>query len=171
MKFEKLTDNKLRIIFTADDMDSNNISTNAILSNNDSSQKLLQSLLTKAKQKVGFNSDDCNLVVEAISVKGGFVFTVTKVTNTCDLCLKSNLLYQFDCFDDFLDFCTYLKNMNFYDYSGFYLFLYNEKYYLSIPINNKFFFDIKPILCEFGNVVNNSSWMNGVLNEYGKIVF
>ncbi len=171
MKFEKLTDNKLRIIFTTDDMNLNNVSTNAILSNSDSSQKLLQMLLAKAEQEVGFNSGDCNLIVEAISIKDGFIFNVTKVSTNCDLLLSSNLLCQFDSFEDFLDFSTYLKNMNFYDYNGFHLFLYNEKYYLSIPINNALTSDFKLILCEFGNIVNNSLCMNGILNEYGRVVF
>lgn len=171
MKFEKLTDNKLKIIFTADDMNINNVSTNAILSNNASSQKLLQSLLAKAEQKVGFKADDCDLIVEAISLNGGFIFTITKITSDYDLFENSNLLYKFESFDSFLAFCTYMKNMKFDDYSGFSLFYYNSKYYLSINTNSNSLDKLNLILGEFGNATNSSPGMNGILHEYGKVIF
>ena len=170
MKFEKLTDNKLKIIFTADDMSLNNVSTKAILSNNSISQKLLQSLLSKAEQKVGFKADDCDLIVEAVSINGGIIFTITKITSDHDLYNNLNLIYKFESFENFLDFCTYLNNMNFNDYTGFSLFLYNKKYYLSVGANNKRFSDLKLLLGEFGDNANSFPIMNGILHEYGKTV-
>lgn len=170
MKFEKLTDNKLKIIFTLEDMAANKVSANAFLSNNIVSQKLLQSMLIKAEKKVGFETGDCNLLVEAIeSTDGGFVFTITKLAH--DSSSKPlKLFFKFECFDNFLAFCKYMKNMNFSDYSRFSLILYNNTYFLSV-IDDGLSFDFKSILCEFGEFLSFSPSMEGILNEYGKVIF
>lgn len=156
MKFEKLTDDKLRIIFTVKDMSANNVSTETFLSNNTVSQKLLHALLLRAEEKVGFKTDDCNLLVEAISSSdGGFIFTITKLSSSATN-EDSKLLFKFENFDNFLEFCTYLKNMNFSNCDKFSLFLYKNTYYLSILEKDDLLIDLKSILCEFADPINYS---------------
>ena len=48
MKFEKITDTKIKIILSLNDMESNNISIDNIISNSESSQKLLQNIFMNA---------------------------------------------------------------------------------------------------------------------------
>ena len=56
MKFEKITDEKIKIIFNIEDMKSHNISSQTILDSSTFSQELLQTMLTKAEEEVGFFS-------------------------------------------------------------------------------------------------------------------
>lgn len=51
MKFEKITDTKIKIVLSLRDMQSNNVSMENILSNSESSQKLLQNIITMAEKK------------------------------------------------------------------------------------------------------------------------
>ena len=82
MKFEKITDSKIKIIFSLEDMNSNNISAKSFLSNSSVSQKILQNILKEAEKQVGFQTDDSKLLVEAImSTGGGLIFTITKLSN------------------------------------------------------------------------------------------
>lgn len=156
MKFEKLTDDKLRIIFTVKDMSANNVSTETFLSNNTVSQKLLHALLLRAEEKVGFKTDDCNLLVEAISFSdGGFIFTITKLSSSATN-EDSKLLFKFENFDNFLEFCTYMKNTSFSDYDRFSLFLYKNTYYLSVFGKDDWPINLKSILCEFGKPISYS---------------
>ena len=54
MKFEKITDIKIKIILSLQDMESNNVSAENIFSNSISSQKLLQDILNRAQKEIGF---------------------------------------------------------------------------------------------------------------------
>ena len=54
MKFEKITDVKIKIILSLQDMELNNVSAENILSNSASSQKLLQNILLEAEKKNWF---------------------------------------------------------------------------------------------------------------------
>ena len=49
MKFEKITDTKIKIILSLRDMELNNVSAESIFSNSASSQRLLQNMLKRAK--------------------------------------------------------------------------------------------------------------------------
>ena len=49
MKFEKITDTKIKIILSLQDMESNNLSAENVLSNSADSQKLLDLIINKAE--------------------------------------------------------------------------------------------------------------------------
>ena len=113
MKFKKLDDNKIRIILTLNDMEINNISAETLLTNNDDAQNVLQRLISEADKRIGFKTNNCSLMVEVISSpNGGCVFTITKFISDDELDDVLTYYYKFSDFDDFIDFCTYLKNMN-----------------------------------------------------------
>lgn len=181
MKFEKITDSKIKIIVSMQDMELNNISTENIFSNSTSSQKLLQSILNRAKKEIGFETGDSRLLVEAIMSSGvEYIFTITKLDDNQLYLEKNNnlFIFKFIYFDDFLALCTFLKNFSFLclkDISkNFSLIYYNNTYYLKFLKTKEYSIVIdyiKNFFDEFGEDVSNSTNIDGFLNEYGKVIF
>ena len=181
MRFEKLTDKKIKITLSLEDMELNNVSLENIFSNSVSSQKLLQYMITKAEKEVGFSPGDSKLLVEAImSSDRECTFTITKIIDeNDDLNITSNsFIFKFDCLEDFISLCSFIKNMSSFNLSEFSeyfsLFLYNDTYYLyfvdSITFSTSFDY-MKTIFLEFGKDVSCSIGLDGILNEYGKVIF
>ncbi len=181
MKFEKITDVKIKIILSMQDMKLNNVSAENIFSNSTSSQKLLQNMLNRAEKEIGFKTGDSKLLVEAImSSDVECTFTITKIDEKKLHLEKNNnlFIFKFTCFDNFVALCNFLNNFSFLclkDISkNFSLIYYNNTYYLKF-INNKDYsivIDyIKTFFDEFGEDVSNSINIDGFLNEYGKVIF
>lgn len=181
MKFEKLTDTKIKIILSLRDMELNNVSAENIFSNSASSQELLQNMLNRAKKEIGFETGDSKLLVEAImSSEQECTFTITKLDEKKLHLEKSNnsFVFRFDCFDDFVALCIFLNNFSFLclkDISkNFSLIYYNNTYYLRFKEtgNETIVVDyIKTLFSEFGTDVSCSNNIDGFLNEYGKLIF
>ena len=181
MRFEKLNDTKIRIILTIQDMESNNISFENVLSNSTASQKLLESMISKAETEIGFYAEDSKLLVEAIMTSNEeCIFTITKLheNTTCSKKCCKSFIFKFDSFDDFIDLCVFLKslpNLNLKNFSKkFSLILYNDTYYLKALDADTFsitFDYMRTFFSEFGEDVSNSCSIDGILNEYGKIIF
>ncbi len=181
MKFEKITDTKIKIILSLRDMELNNVSAESIFSNSVSSQKLLQKMLNRAKKEIGFETGDSKLLVEAVmSSNKECTFTITKLDENELSLEKSNnsFVFKFDCFDDFLALCTFLNNFSFLclrDISkNFSLIYYNDTYYMKYieTGNSSIVIDfIKTLFDEFGTDVSYSTSIDGFLNEYGKTIF
>ena len=181
MKFEKITDTKIKIILSLKDMELNNVSMHNILSNSDSSQELLQNIISMAEEKIGFKPEDSKLLVEAIqSFDNECIFTITKlpekkiIHRSC----PNTFIFKFETFDDFINLCSFLKNSNYLnlkDFSkNFSLIYYNSTYYLqalkthSLSVLMDY---LKLFFSEFGKDVSTSSCIEGFLSEYGKIIF
>lgn len=181
MKFEKITDTKIKIILSSKDMELNNVSAENIFSNSASSQKLLQNILKEAKKKIGFEAGNSKLLVEAImSSDEECTFTITKLIDEKICCLQNSnaFIFKFDKFDDIIDLCAFLNNLPFLclkDISkNFSLIYYNNTYYLRFreTENQTIVVDyIKTLFSEFGTDVSCSSSIDGFLNEYGKLIF
>lgn len=181
MKFEKITNSKIKIIVSMQDMELNNVSAENIFSNSTSSQKLLQNMLNIAKKEIGFETGDSRLLVEAImSSDVEYIFTITKLDNNQLYLEKNNnlFIFKFIYFDDFLALCTFLKNFSFLclkDISkNFSLIYYNNTYYLKFLKTKEYSIVIdyiKNFFDEFGEDVSNSTNIHGFLNEYGKVIF
>ncbi len=169
MKFEKITDSKIKILFTLEDMNLNNISAKSFLSNNSISQKILQDVLIEAEKQVGFQADDSKLLVEAImSTDGGLIFTITKLSNYLKDDNSCDMIFEFDDFDNFLAFCTYLEDINDFNYLN--VFSYNNMYYLHIVFFDNILYDyFYNILIEFAKPISSTTF-DGILNEYGKLI-
>ena len=56
MKFEKLTNTKIKIIISQEDLKLNNLSIDNILSNSISSQKLLNNIILNAEKELNFKT-------------------------------------------------------------------------------------------------------------------
>ena len=63
MRFEKITDTKIKIFFSFDDMSKNHISKKILFSNNPFSQNFIQYVLKTAEQNLNFKVDDENILV------------------------------------------------------------------------------------------------------------
>lgn len=181
MKFEKLTESKIRISVSLKDIESNNVSAKNIFSNSADSQKLLNSLIAKAEKELSFKTDNAKLLVEALVLSDNeYVFTITKLLNSQNCCNTINelFIYKFETFDNFINMCSFLKNFDFLCLSeiskDFSLFYCKGAYYLSFiePENSAIVIDyIKTFFDEFGKNVSNTASIDGILNEYGKVIF
>lgn len=181
MKFEKLNDTKIRIILSSKDMELNNISTENILSNSANSQKFLETIINQAEKELNFKTEDSQLLVEAVLPSSEeCIFTITKLLGE-DVCRKNyinSFIFKFDKFDDFVSLCIFLKNFSYLNLKGFSknfsLIFYNDTYYLKlIEIENSSIITdyLKTLFEEFGQDVSLSAGIEGILNEYGKVVF
>lgn len=191
MKFEKLTENKIRITLNLNDLEEKHIDLHSFMSNSPESQALFCNLLNQAEKEVGFYTKDYKLMIEAIAVpEGNFILTVTRLPekeqNKKQVKIKrktfiinSNLvIYSFNTFDDYCEFCNYLslhfKNETFIRLKKSSLHLYNSKYYLCVHINRTNLPIVKSIIyeiSEFGNSIDNPELFERKLLEYGKIIF
>ena len=195
MKIEKLNDNKIRITLNIEDLNERNIDMHSFMSNSIDSQDIFMDMLDKADEEVGFNTDDCRLMIEALALKNGvFVLTITKFehNNEKPPLKRKNLhirrknpdinlnktIYSFDSFDTFCDFCTFLKNtleekeiLDFSKKSD--LYEYNSNYYLvlsNINLDSKVLKHICSSITEFAQFVNSSELFESKIKEYGKLV-
>ena len=127
MKFEKLSDNKIQITLTIQDLVEKDIDFHVFMSNPIESQHILLDMLEEAKKETGFDPEDSNLKVEALSMADtSFIFTITKIdseekvkTNKKKFAVKrksvtssSQSVYCFNQFDDYCNFLAFLNNSN-----------------------------------------------------------
>lgn len=188
MKFEKITDNKIRIILNLDDLKAKNIDLHSFMSNSIESQSLFVDMLDEAEKAVGFYAKDSKVLIEALaSSEDLFIFTITKVED--DSLKRKNVkikrkvattnykkaIYRFDSFDEFCNFCTYINN----GYVSFLerfaknnsLYLYKNKYYLIISDINANHSNVKgffSVITEFAKCINHAEEFESKLLEYGK---
>ena len=181
MKFEKLNDTKIKIIISSQDMESNNLSIENVLSNSADSQKFLDTLIKEAESTLGFNPDDSQLLVEAVVPSNEeCIFTITKLLDDpkCYNHHCNSFIFKFNCFDDFINLCTFLNNFSYLCLKeiskDFSLIYYNNTYYLRFTETeySTIVIDyIKTLFEEFGKDVSFSAGIDGILNEYGKVLF
>ena len=172
MKIEKLTNEKIKIILSKDDINKVDISINDFLDDKDVSQNILNYILEKAEKEINFNTENSDILVEIITkFEGGFIFTITKFDSTNNNSNALKLVFKFANFENFLEFCRYIKNLSPINEQDFSLILYKNEYYLSVFNLLTFKIDLYSILCEFAEPIELTSGLVGTLNEYGKTIF
>lgn len=179
MKFEKITDTQIKIILDIKDMELHNITNESIIATSTFPQKLLQTMLKTAEKEVGFKADDSKLLVEATMPNNTeCIFIITKLTTKTISSLDNSFVFKFNCFDDFIALCTFLNNLsdlNLKDFSeNFSLIFYNNTYYLYNSDISKYSILLdymKETFSEFGTRIYNPLEIEGILNEYGKVIF
>lgn len=195
MKIEKLSDDKIRITLNIEDLKENDIDFHSFMSNSIESQDLFLDMLEKAKKEVGFITENYRIMIEALATSNGnFILTVTRINperqkstykckklnikrKTCNLdCKKA--IYCFETFDEFLDYCNFLKNDILKNIENFTshikLYEYNSKYYLTledIKINSNLLKNFASSITEFAHFINDSDLFESKLLEYGNIIF
>lgn len=184
MKIEKLTEDKLKITLSIDDLEERNINLHSFMYNSPESQDLFWELLQKAEKECGFNVDDSMIYVEAsTSGAGNFTLLVTKTNEDThiekikksrklsnkDFRLKRKtvpvnnnfLIYTFESFDDICAFCSVCDVSILHENT---LYSMNEYYFLkidSIPYNT---------ILDYATISKDPELLEAKLNEYGKII-
>ena len=177
MKFQKLSENKLKIILSYDELPNSQNFDDFVSDSSDARHTFLE-ILEKAYDEVGFNTRDYKIKIDALALKNGkFVFTVTKLVK-----MKKNIksakpkkivrefnsnyaIYKFEDFEDFCNFCEFAKKIE--------LYLYHNNYYLSVyKINEKFnnigkFYSSITEFCKF---YSSKDLFICLLKEKGKLV-
>lgn len=69
MKIEKLNENKIRVTLNIEDLAERNIDYHSFMSNSIQSQSIFIDMLSKAEKEVGFNTEDCRIMIEALALK------------------------------------------------------------------------------------------------------
>ena len=168
MKFEKITDDKIKIFLSLSELQKNNIDYHSFMSNSPIAQNLFLSLLEEANLKLGFNTENCKVIIETLSISNEtFIFTITKTTNpTIKKSVRAKrkhpsncstlCIYKFSCINDFIDFA---RNSHFLDNLESSLYKFNNCFYLIINLFNvntiylnKFYYSIS----EFGDFIDLS---------------
>ncbi len=193
MKIEKLTENKIRIILNIDDLAKKNIDIQSLIKNTDGTQKFFKNILKEAQKEVGFDIQDSKLLIEAfISNDGFFILTFTKISNPSNehkfsvpkVKRKSfnfsskYAIYQFESFNEYCNFCTYLANTKLGNLKKFAkkisLYEYNSKYFLVFSDIDTEFKDSRLVyisICEFAKLASTSPCFSSKLIEYGKPIY
>lgn len=174
MKIEKINENKIRIIFSSDELIENNISIHSFLSNSIETQKLFLAILDIAHEDFGFDITNSNLSCETISFSNKqFVIIVTKnnITSSTETInynkntishnfTKKNLqktkinndfeqdifLYSFQDINDVFSFSDYLNNSLNTNWITSFFYKYNSTYFIKLILNNLTFNDKKTVL-------------------------
>ncbi len=195
MKFEKLSDNKIRIILTIQDLAEKNIDFQSFMSNNIESQDILLDMLEEAKKETGFDAENSNLKIEALALADtNFIFTITKITPETDKnkvlkrkimikrkCMNpstTQAIYIFHSFEDFCSLLKFLSQRNLMMYSNaiadnIELYSYKNNYYLLMnDIHSVVIDKIKFYTCitEFARCITNSKVFASKLKECGTLV-
>ncbi len=184
MKIEKLTEDKIKITITIDDLTARNIDLYSFVYNSPESQDLFWDVMNEAERELGFNVDDSMIYVET-STAGSESFTliVTKTKEKPllrinkekhqlpkgDIKLKrkkmpyfiKNGLFKFESFDDVCAFCLVATSKSVIDTK---LFSLNGDYYLKAGIMPT------TSVLEYAQVVKNPTLIEAKLNEYGNVV-
>lgn len=152
MQIEKINENKIEVILTLEDFKETNVDLQAFMSSSIENQSIFSHVLHSASKKIGFDTKNCKVIVEAFSipVSNSFLLIITKIPNgniysDKNSCLKlshskfghftfnSNILCCFNDFEDLCDFCNALKSLEDTNSS---LYLFNNKYFLYIHIGS-----------------------------------
>lgn len=195
MKFEKLSENKIRVTLTMQDLDEKEIDFHVFMSNPIQSQSILLDMLEEAKKEVGFDPEDYNLKIEALSLADtNFIFTITKVIPEIEknktakkkftvkkkslMPSSTQAVYNFRSFDDFCGFLQLLEKSDLLTFAekvahSISLYRYKENYYLlmehiSPEVVNKIKFYAN--ITEFAKYITNSKVFASKLKECGTLI-
>lgn len=192
MKIEKISENKIKVTISPDDLEERNIDLSSLNYNSPATQELFGDLMEKAELEFGFNAADSQLCIEAVTdSREGFIITITKLDEDGDFesiqnfiknrFRKSDLkvkrknrkicsaimIYSFNNFDDICALCDKVDSL----YSGdSTLYKLKEVYYLLLTKNSFNSADVKrleAILSEYGRKISNVGFYEGYLNEHG----
>ena len=191
MRFEKLSENKIRIFLNIEDLKAKNIDIQTFMSNPIESQSLFLDVLALAEEKIGFVTNNYQLSIEALAMScGDFVLTVTRnkedslkrkkhfqiKRKTEDLTQKFTI-FAFESFEDFIEFCICYKNSPFLELKKCFnkacLYELNSTYYFVLPselISLEILKKFSTFATEFSGYVYDSDLFVNKLQEYGKLI-
>lgn len=166
MKIQQIENDKIQIILSKEDLDSNKLNFHSLMSNSVQSQKLFLAVLDLAEKEIGFNTNDYDIAIETIALNNSdFILTITRLKKYNDVEAKRLKFsrkkynftnsYKFKNFNDFYDFFKLVKfspdfvKSLFYFNDNFY-YIYNQKStYLNAKILLPEFAIPSQIPCDF----------------------
>ena len=165
MQFEKINDDKIRIIFNLQDLKEKNIDYHDFMANSIATQSIFLDMLSQAEKEIGFVTSNYQLMIEALAASdGSFVLTVTRTKEEKKQTIKKlkatpkpkllpldknipTLIYKFDDFDNFYDLCNFIiiqdLNKVTKTFNKAILYSYNDNIYLLLKTSPKA--DIKDV--------------------------
>lgn len=191
MRFEKINENKLKIILSNNELPFSDSLDSFMTDTSDARHSFLV-MLDKAKEAVGFDTKDFKIKIQARAISdGNFEFLVTKLININNdklvvrpkRILKSAnsgsyTVYRFDTFDDFCSFCRFLKfnKVNYLNTlsKSCKLFKYSKCYYLCFEKINENYKKISLFyssITEFSKFFSSKDLFAYTLKEHGELLF
>jgi len=195
MRIEKVSQNKIRIFISREDLNEWNIDFNSVTGNTPAAQDMFWSMMEQAEREVDFSVDGSQLIVEAMSSSlDGFVMQVTKVSDSAESAADarresirnnnyrirrkikpfgaanglSNYIYRFHGFDDLIE-ATKQISPKFLGQSKLYKFA--GDYFLHIALSaGEPIMAIDSTLIEYGRKILYHAISDGYLSEHGEVL-
>ena len=194
MQFEKINEDKIRIIFNLNDLKEKNVDYHDFMANSIATQKVFLDMLNQAEKEIGFITTNYQLIIEALaSSDGSFILTVTRSKEGREKPVKKlkakpklmplneplpTLIYKFNTFDDFYDLCYFIKDEHLNKLSKTFnkaiLYSYNNDVYLLLKTSPKA--DIKEVKYiislvneSMADLMHASELFQYKLYEFGKV--
>ena len=190
MKFEKLSEYKLRVTVSNDELlENSNGDLDNFMSNPSKARKSFLEILDKAEDEVGFHIDNNRIRIDAKSMyNGDFIFTITKLIPKSKNSKKvkplkipiqkdNTLVYNFVDIEHFFNFCNFLKaqkinrlrefckTIELYKYNGSYALIC-----LNINQNYRYLGKLYSGITEFGNFLTSQESVAMLIKEHGSLV-
>lgn len=194
MKIEKLSENKIRITLSHQDLVQKNIDFHSFMANSIDSQDLVFDVLDEAEKEIGFVTKNYQIRIEAIAITDGdFILTVTRslpeTANKVALGRKkvsvrrkksnyeaTQLVYSFLTFDDFCNFIEFFSSNHLPVTNiakSIVLYQYKNTYYLvfkQINLNYQYLKKLCSSITEFATYKTNPDLFIVKLVERGEVV-
>ena len=190
MKFEKLSEYKLRVTVSNDELlDCPNGDLDNFMSDPSKARRSFLEILDKAENEVGFHIDNSRVRIDAKSMfNGDFIFTITKLipkkknikkVKPLKVPLKKDdtLVYNFVDIEHFFNFCNFLKKQKINRLREFCktinLYKYNDKYVLicsNINPTYRYLGKLYSGITEFGNFLTSQESVATMIKERGELV-
>lgn len=192
MKIEKISENKLKIILTLDELEKREISLKDLENDTTLAKELFLELIEENNLDEEFKLDNSQLLIEASSdCENLFVVTITKLdinvpltqnqetltqkgivkSNSDDYTLSSNI-YSFSSMDTIIDFCKICKSHDLF-YGRNSLYKFSSDYYLIFSkncIKNKKFIRTFSFISEYCKSYYNMPLLETSIKEKAKLI-
>jgi len=188
MKIEKISDNKLKIVLTKQDLIDKHIDIKNLNPNSMESQNLFFDLLQEIESYHDFDLEDSQILLEGVSTtNGSMILTITKrnddfieTKKTPKLIVKkkkentnlanTEFIYKFDNLDNFIDFSSSIKALPKRYINT--LYKLKENYYLTLKIANIKEDSYKNVFLQLSDYAETMPYINykNKLTEYGEII-
>ncbi|MBQ2931897.1 MAG: adaptor protein MecA [Clostridia bacterium] len=192
MRIERLDKNKIKIVIGNDDIRMWNVDLKNFTDNTPEAQDMFWFALKRAEQDVNFTVGKAQLLVETIQLgEEGFAMLVSRLENEEELaeallkmgkqvrhaevktrrkrgvCVPLRIFK----FGDFEDVCRGVWEIREAYLGTSKLWKYNGEFYLELmPVDSFGIFETENILSEFSEKDKRPIFMQGVLNEHGKLL-
>ena len=192
MRIERISDNKIRVTISINDLEERNIDLTALNYNSPAAQELFWDMMEQAEVEFGFDASDSQLVIEASPDSDeGFIVTITRVSEDGDFesiekyiknkyrskdlkgkkksrkVYSSIMIYSFSSFEDLCSLSKRILPL----YTGeSSLYKYKNTYYIILTRGNLSSANMKTLeilISDYGRKVLNISFYDGFLNEHG----